>query len=224
MPFLPRHSASSAPSNSSSKATVAATLGAVPASRYFVYGGLALGGFLLDVLSKNWIFARQGMPYTSEPLSLVGNVLTLTTSLNEGALFGIGQGQVALFATASIGAAWAIIGWLFVFRAAHDWWLTIALGGITGGIGGNLYDRLGIPGLTWHFPPERVGEPVYAVRDWIHFKIEGVLDFPVFNIADSLLVCGVALLMWHAFWVAEPSSNAAGSTPSKGCNTSNTSR
>ena len=37
--------------------------------------------------------------------------------------------------------------WLFWFRAAESWWLTVALGLVAGGIVGNLYDRLG---LWWH--------------------------------------------------------------------------
>ena len=42
------------------------------------------------------------------------------------------------------------------------------------------------------------GDPVYAVRDWIHVMI-GTWPWPTFNIADSLLVCGAILLVWHAF-------------------------
>ena len=84
--------------------------------------------------------------------------------------------------------------------AAHDRLLTVALGCVTGGIFGNLYDRLGLPGLTWPAAGPRTmpGDPVYAVRDWLHFKIDGLIDWPIFNIADSLLVCGAALLVWHA--------------------------
>jgi signal peptidase II len=37
------------------------------------------------------------------------------------------------------------------------------------------------------------------VRDWLHFKINGIVDWPVFNIADSLLVCGAIILFWHVW-------------------------
>ena len=84
------------------------------------------------------------------------NVFGLTTSLNEGALFGIGQGRVALFAALSIVALIGILYWLFVAGAAEDLLLTVALGPVTAGILGNLYDRLGLPGLISE------GEPVYA--------------------------------------------------------------
>ena len=76
-----------------------------------------------------------------------------------------------------------------------DPWLVLALALVTGGIIGNLYDRLGLPGLQWHAPLARVGQPVLAVRDWIHFELEGIIDWPIFNLADTWLVIGAALLM-----------------------------
>ncbi|MFM7138009.1 MAG: signal peptidase II, partial [Planctomycetota bacterium] len=77
--------------------------------------------------------------------------------------------------------------------------MVAALGLIVGGIVGNLYDRLGLPGLSWHAPPERVGESVYAVRDWIHITIPGVIDWPIFNLADSWLVIGAGMLILASF-------------------------
>ena len=59
----------------------------------------------------------------------------------------------------------------------------------------DLYDRLGLPGLAWHAPAERVGQPVYAVRDWIHVMVPGVIDWPIFNLADSWLVIGAGMLL-----------------------------
>ena len=57
-----------------------------------------------------------------------------------------------------------------------------------------------MPGLVWDVagPLHDVGDPVYAVRDWILVMI-GSFHWPNFNVADSLLVCGAALLVWHAF-------------------------
>jgi signal peptidase II len=78
-------------------------------------------------------------------------------------------------------------------------WLVVALALITGGIVGNLYDRLGLPRLKWHAPLGRIGDPVYAVRDWIHFKLEGIIDWPIFNLADTWLVIGAGLLVLLSF-------------------------
>ncbi len=121
-------------------------------------------------------------------------------SLNEGALFGIGQGQVGLFAIFSLIALIAIPVWLYYFRAAEDRLLTIALGCVTGGILGNLYDRLGLAGLTWDlFQPHRRGESVYAVRDWILCQWNQQWVWPNYNIADAALVLGAGLLLVHSY-------------------------
>jgi signal peptidase II len=170
----------------------------VPASRYLVFGGIAVVGCAIDLVTKHWIFEYLGMPHQRESLWLVDEVFGFTTSLNEGALFGIGQGQGVLFSTLSLVAATGIIYWLFVAKAANDPLLTVALASVTAGIFGNLYDRLGLPGLTWGPESGQPGQRVYAVRDWLHFKVDPLIDWPIFNIADSLLVCGAALLIYHA--------------------------
>lgn len=190
----------------------------LPVSRYLLFAAISLGGLAVDMASKQWIFNRLGMPGTSPPLWLAEPVLSLETHLNEGALLGIGQGQRWIFVGMSLVASGCILYWLFVKGAAQDGWLTLALASVSAGIWGNLYDRLGLPGLVWNYPRGRVGQPVYAVRDWIHFKIESVIDWPVFNVADSLLVCGAALLMWQAFRKpAEPVGEAVASPASGAC-------
>jgi signal peptidase II len=165
---------------------------------------IAALGLALDLGTKTWIFNRQGMPGVSPPIWLWQDILSLETSLNEGALFGMGQGKQALFVALSAVAVLGIGYWLLWGGAAHEWVLAVALGGITAGILGNLYDRLGLPDLKWHRPlgGHAVGDKVYAVRDWIHFQCP-LFDWPIFNIADSLLVCGVAALVLHAY-VLEP--------------------
>jgi signal peptidase II len=174
---------------------------AVPASRYLIFLSLAVGGCALDLATKHWVFAALGLP-RGVPCDhwLIANVVGLQTSLNEGALFGMGQGNWPLFAGFSLLAIVGILGFLFVHGAAQDAWLTVALGCVTAGILGNLYDRLGLPGLHWYYdsPLHRFGDPVHAVRDWVLVMI-GRWPWPNFNVADSCLVCGAALLLWQAF-------------------------
>jgi signal peptidase II len=172
---------------------------AVPLNRYPLFFSIATLGCLLDLATKRWAFHVLGMPGGPIRWLWPGRV-GLQTSLNEGALFGLGQGWVALFAALSVVAAVGILLWLFYAGAARELLLTIALGCITAGIFGNLYDRLGLPGLTWlNHPAHDVGEPVYAVRDWILVMIFG-RPWPNFNVADILLVCGASLLIWHALF------------------------
>ena len=171
---------------------------AVPRNRYLVFIAIAVGGGLVDWATKQYVFRWLGPPGRTTWWIWQG-IFGFQTSLNEGALFGIGQGRTFVFAGLAIAAAVGIFCWLFIARAAVDRLLTIALAMITGGIAGNLYDRLGLPGLTWHFssPLHKLGDPVYAVRDWI-LVMFGKWPWPNFNVADSLLVCGAILLACQA--------------------------
>jgi signal peptidase II len=171
---------------------------AIPANRYAVFFSIAVFGCLLDLATKRWIFNWLGMP-PGPTWWIWEDVCGFQTSLNEGALFGMGQGMVVVFSALSVVAAVAILLWLFVAGAARDLLLTVALGLVSAGICGNLYDRLGLPGLKWSFASNLhdVGDPVYAVRDWILVMI-GEWPWPNFNLADSFLVCGAILLGWHA--------------------------
>lgn len=167
---------------------------------------LAAGGCATDLWTKDWVFHKLGHHYiegrtSDSPMVLIQRVFSFETHLNEGALFGIGQRKVALFVTLSLLAIVGVLIWMIWGGATEDRLLTIALGLVTGGIFGNLYDRMGFGDMTWAegVPGHDPGTTVYAVRDWLHFQIESIgFDWAIFNIADSLLVVGAALLMWHA--------------------------
>jgi signal peptidase II len=185
---------------------------AVPASRYYTFSSIAILACLVDLATKWFMFDWLGMPGEQRPWWIIHEVFGFHTSLNEGALFGLGQGKTAAFAVLSVAAVVAILYYLFYCGAARDWLLTVALGCVTAGIFGNLYDRLGLPGLRWNYANQwhSVGDPVYAVRDWIQVMF-GRWPYPTFNIADSLLVCGALLLVWHAYsdWRRERRHKAA---------------
>jgi signal peptidase II len=175
---------------------------AVPLNRYLVFILIAGGGVAADLATKRVMFDWLKMPgVRGQPFWIWDKVFGFETSLNEGALFGLGQGMVWFFSLLSIAAALAIVWYLFAAGAAKQWILTVALSGIMAGILGNLYDRTGVPGLKWNYKNDlhNIGDPVFAVRDWILVKF-GMWPWPNFNIADSLLVCGALLLVWHAFF------------------------
>jgi signal peptidase II len=182
----------------------------VPAGRYLLFFAVAIGGCAVDLATKSWIFAKLGMPDPdTPPIWIWRNVFSLTTSLNDGALFGIGKGFVAGFAVLSIIAAFFVLYWLFYAGAARDGILTFTLALIAAGIFGNLFDRLGLHGLV------DGGQRVYAVRDWLHFQIRGVINWPVFNLADSMLVCGAVLLFLHVCLLQRSSDGDAKSEASE---------
>jgi signal peptidase II len=186
----------------------------LPLNRYVLFLLPAALGLAADLVSKSWFFANH-----HDPLQPPGHVdwwipgiLGVQTSFNGGALFGMFQGGSFWLAGLSLIALLAILVWLFVFGVAQSRWLTFALGLISGGILGNLYDRAGLGYV------ERYGEQhMHHVRDWIHFRLEGVPLFspwPNFNIADSLLVTGAVMLFLFAIFVPEgPSDKSASKDP-----------
>jgi signal peptidase II len=180
----------------------------IPGNRYVLFAAPALIGCAADLATKAWFFAmpelRAGNIYW-----LWSGHIGIQLSWNEGALFGMGQGQAGLFAALSIVAGVAIPIWLFWFGAARDAWLSFALGCVMAGVLGNLYDRLGMHGETWPLLHPRAGQPVYAVRDWILWQINDQWRWPNFNIADSMLVLGAGVLMLHAFFHPRDDSAAA---------------
>jgi signal peptidase II len=111
--------------------------------------------------------------------------------VNHGALWGIGDRREGaedetdfnqIFALVSVAAAIAIILWSLRKSTASDRWLCMALGLILAGTLGNLYDRVIFLG----------------VRDFLQWVY--LFNFPRFNIADSCLVIGAALLLAQAFF------------------------
>ncbi len=156
------------------------------------FTSLAIFGCAADLVTKESVFRWRGLPGELPPWWLWENYVGIETAVNEGALFGMGAGFGFVFAILSIVAAIGIVVWLFLFGAARSFWLSCALGLVMGGIGGNLYDRLGLwwkPGMpeTWKS----------GVRDWILFRYQ-TYTWPNFNIADSCLVIGAFLLAIHS--------------------------
>ncbi|HUO08966.1 MAG TPA: signal peptidase II [Phycisphaerae bacterium] len=150
----------------------------------------AVLGLAGDLWLKAWSFP-DGVPAAAEaaqlvagrnpaqafpPTTIIPHVLGFTTIINHGAVFGIFQGYVAYFLVFSI-VAMAMILWVFGTSRANQWVVHLALGMITAGALGNLYDRAVFKG----------------VRDMLRFYVSW---YPwIFNLADVLLCVGVPLLM-----------------------------
>jgi signal peptidase II len=169
----------------------------VPRNRYVWFGLLSILGLAIDLGSKEWVFGNLGYPGQSSDwvYGFFGDwgKVRFLTSINEGALWGMGQGYTWLFALLSVIAVAGVTFWLFGYGAARSLWLTIALGLIMAGTLGNLYDRLGIHGCV---RPD--GSAVYGVRDFLAFTF-GTYHYPIFNPADCFLVTGAIMLAIQSF-------------------------
>jgi lipoprotein signal peptidase len=134
---------------------------------------VAAGIFAADVISKVAVVAVGLSPLY--PVRLLGGFLTLTLLRNSGAAFSFGPGLTVVFTLIAVG----VIG--FILRTSRrlrslPWAITLGL--LLGGAMGNLTDRL------LRAPGAFRGDVV----DWIQ-----VPHWPVFNVADSAIVCGGVL-------------------------------
>lgn len=189
----------------------------MPGSRYVLFFVLLVTGLAADLLTKAFIFEPH--LHSEELLESdvshwwIDGVFGIQTSFNGGALFGMFQGGSFWLACLSFVALCGILVWLFVFKMAHSKFLTTALGMISGGILGNLYDRMGLG-----YDESHGVERMCHVRDWIHFRLQGVPFFdpwPNFNIADCLLVCGAIMLFFFALLVPDPTGTANAKEPNE---------
>lgn len=131
---------------------------------------VAMAVILLDRLTK--LIVLQLMTPT-ESIPLVGGLVRLTYVRNPGGAFGLFPGRQPLFFVAAV----AVIGFILVYWLLvrpSDPWLVVGLGLELGGAIGNLIDR-----VAWG-----------TVLDFIDFRF-----WPVFNVADSSVVIGLAMLL-----------------------------
>jgi signal peptidase II len=111
-------------------------------------------------------------------VTLLGGLLTLHLYRNPGAAFGIGPSYTVIYALIE---ACVLVALLRLSRRLRSWPWAIALGLLLGGAAGNLADRL------FRSPGPLRG---YVV-DWIKLPYFP----PTFNIADSAITVGAALLI-----------------------------
>ena len=156
-----------------------------------------------DVVSKGLVFREFGVHNGTDWLLDGWLKFRFFTSLNPGALWGVGQGFALGFAAVSVVALVGIWYWLFWRQAARSAWLTTALSFVSAGTVGNLCDRLGMHALK-----DVNGQPIFAVRDFLDFRF-GSFDWAIFNIADICLVTGAAMLMLQSLTTPQESAIAA---------------
>ena len=134
--------------------------------------GVALVGVVLDQATKAW--ARTTL--AGGRVTVVPDVLDLVLVKNTGAAFSIGSGSTWVFALLAVGIVAACAAWVLRERTLSAP-LACALGAVAGGGVGNLIDRVVAGEVT-------------------DFFATTFMDFPVFNVADIFVTCGVVLVMW----------------------------
>lgn len=130
---------------------------------------VAVGVFVLDRITKSIVTAQ--IAYGTE-VPVIGHLVGIANVRNSGAAFGFAPAGASIFLIASVVVAIGLV--VYVARNPGTPWNDAVLGLIMGGTLGNGYDRI-VHG---------------TVTDFINFHF-----FPVFNVADSAITVGVALLI-----------------------------
>ncbi|MCZ0755508.1 signal peptidase II [Anoxybacillus sp. J5B_2022] len=143
-----------------------------------LYYFIALIVIAIDQLTK-WLVATNMK--IGESITIIPNILYITSHRNRGAAWGILQGQFWLFYLITVVVVIGLV--IYIQRLPREERLFgVALGLMLGGAIGNFIDRL----------------VRKEVVDFIHTYIF-TYDFPIFNIADSALSIGVALVFLQTF-------------------------
>jgi signal peptidase II len=150
----------------------------VRARRVILFAAAAIVVFALDVVSKALVVAH--LPETHQPVRTLGGAIYLNQTRNSGAAFSLGTGFTVILTAVALAVVVVIVRTAGRMRST-GW--ALALGLVLGGALGNLSDRL--------FRAPGVGRG--HVVDWI--SVFGPLDshWPIFNLADSAIVCGAIL-------------------------------
>jgi signal peptidase II len=155
---------------------------------------LAAAVVILDQLSKWWVLNALDLPERGQIPVLP--FFRLSMVMNRGVSYGLLRADNEVMRWLLVAGALAVVVWLvyWVRNTTRPWFAT-AIGLVIGGaLGNNLIDRV------------RLGH----VTDFLDFS---GLGFPwVFNVADSAISVGVALLLLDVFLLEKP---AAGKAPEK---------
>lgn len=140
---------------------------------------IAISGAALDLWSK-WAVFKWLKRVPGQQFSLIDGFVRFILRENDGAAFSLFRGWTFFLVGISV-VALVVVICIFFLRKIHSRLMLFALGCMTAGIIGNLYDRAFNDG---------------QVRDFIDVLIP-VIDYPwpTFNVADSMLCIGVGLLI-----------------------------
>ena len=137
-----------------------------------------------DQVAKAWALASLSPPTGAQ--SILAGWFRLVLITNNGAAFGLFGGSGVLFIV--VGLVICAVVMVYAYLPSRTPILQASLGLQLGGAIGNLTDRV------------RLGHVV----DFIQIQF-----WPIFNLADSAIVCGVGLLAYYVMSTQDPNRPTA---------------
>ena len=156
-----------------------------------VFAAIIPSVLVLDFITKRWALTTLD---GGNRLEILGGFVPLTLAFNRGAAFGISVGDDSRWFFIPI-TLLALVLLLVLLRQAErrDWLRLVSISMVVAGALGNLYDR-----VRWN----------RGVVDFIGPIDLGLMDWPIFNVADMSITCG-AVLLAISFWGEERRERAA---------------
>ena len=139
---------------------------------------LAVLVFVIDQGSKYLVVTQMRL---GERITVVDGLLWWYSIRNSGAAFSMGENVTWIFTLIMVVAATVV---MYLLRRARTLSWVLALGGLLGGICGNLFDRL-------------FREPGFGSGHVVDFI--SVPNFAIFKIADSAICACMALIVFLNF-------------------------
>ncbi|MCK5425238.1 MAG: signal peptidase II [Emcibacter sp.] len=155
---------------------------------------IALSALVVDRISKWWIMDVLELPKIQ--MVQIMPLFNLQWVENRGVSFGMlsADGDVGRWALVIV-TSLIVFGLGIWLKSVQTRLLGIAIGLVIGGAVGNIYDR-----ITFGY-----------VADFLQFYV-GDWSFAVFNVADSCITVGAALLIWDSFFGPKPESPSQSQT------------
>ncbi len=148
--------------------------------RWLRWLGVSAVVIALDQLTKSWVTSAFQLGDSVTVTSFFNLVLAYNTGAAFSFLAGAGGWQRVFFITIAVIASVVIV--YLLRKPRNHTLLNVALALILGGAIGNVIDRI------------RLGHVV----DFIQVHAAGYY-WPAFNVADSAITIGAALLIWDSF-------------------------
>jgi signal peptidase II len=146
--------------------------------RVVLFAAVAVLALALDVVSKALVAAK--LPETHRPVRILAGLIYLDQARNSGAAFSLGTGFTVILTVIAVAVVVVIVR--AAKRLTSAGW-AVGLGLVLGGAVGNLVDRI--------FRAPGVGRG--RVVDWISVFGPDGRHWPIFNLADSAIMCGAIL-------------------------------
>lgn len=157
--------------------------------RTLLFTTTAIVGIIVDQLTKAWVASSLEL---GQDVPIIPNLLSITLAMNDGAAFSMLRGQISFFVFITVIFTFIVLD--FARRLPENARVeAVTLGMVFGGMMGNFIDRLvrgevvDMVKVYWGWEPG---------RSWLIENV-GTYVYPIWNVADALLVVGVIAYLGH---------------------------